>query len=59
MYRVRPVTCANCARPMLLTKVSNDLRNPGQEVFSCPSCKLVEIRGPAPQEQRLARNMAS
>lgn len=45
MY-VSVVRCANCAQPMRLTNVSRDPRNHGQRVFSCPSCRLIEIREP-------------
>jgi hypothetical protein len=42
--------CANCARPMRLTSVSRDPKTLGQRVFSCPSCRLIEIR--PPEEER-------
>ena len=50
----RPVPCVNCARPMGLMRVSQDARNPGQRVFSCDFCRVIEIR--APQEAPEARS---
>ena len=46
MYRVPLVLCANCAQSMMLKSESRDPRNVGQRVFSCPSCRLIEIRPP-------------
>jgi hypothetical protein len=40
------ISCANCARPMSLTRVSTDAQNPGQQVFTCGHCRLIEIRPP-------------
>jgi len=46
MYRVPLVLCANCAQSMTLKSESRDPRSVGQRVFSCPSCRLIEIRPP-------------
>jgi hypothetical protein len=43
---IKPVACANCAKPMTLARVNDDPRNNGQQVFSCVACRLVEIRAP-------------
>ena len=50
MSRIR-VLCAHCAHPMTLTGESRDPRNLGQRVFSCPSCRLIEIRPPEAFQQ--------
>ena len=52
---IKPVPCANCAKPMALTRVHNDPRSCGQQVFSCLSCRLVEIRAPREMEAAAAR----
>jgi len=51
MY-VSLVQCANCAHPMRLTNVSRDPKSYGQRVFSCPSCRLIEIRPPEQQRAK-------
>ena len=56
---MKAILCANCAHPMTLTRVSNDMRNPGQQVFTCAQCRLIEIRAPHPEPQQHARRVGS
>jgi hypothetical protein len=49
---MKAIPCANCGYPMTLTRVSNDNRNPGQQILTCPQCRLIEIRAPEPSPSR-------